>query len=316
MTRSEITTQAGRLTGRVDTSFNTTLHGFINQSIREWARKRPWLSLKGRQRLFANGTRHLVLPSYMERPVSIFNVSNSLPVEAGGNWDFEFPGRLADQTVGTPIEWQDMGSVATTRAPTGFVSLASDSDSDTSIDVRLTGFSHVSDSSGTPLEFQIVHETISLTGSSPVTATNLFVSIETISKTDDTTGNVTVTDAAAGRAISRLGPFDPQARFRRLEFIMLPAAGTELEVTFIRQPEELEADTQSAHPSIDEDFLIWNTAGLGLVALGERQAGITFIQKAQQVLDDSDFREKSFGDQFLRTQPLLDGFDEERRLLS
>jgi hypothetical protein len=307
-TRSEIVTQAGRLIGRPDTNFQGTLQDFLNQSIRDWARKRPWASLKRRLTVYATGSRFLILPSFVERPVQVFDVSNIHPVESGGNWDFEFPSALATQTNGIPIEWQDMGTVATISDPSDYISVESDNSGDTE-EIRISGFSHVSEASGTALEYEVVHESIALSGTSAVTSTHNYVEVLTIGKANDTTGKVSV--RSGGSLLARLNRYETQARYRRIEFIRVPNSGTQFEITALFKPNELEHDSQTPHPSIEGDFLLWSTAGFGLMSIGERQAGLFYLQKAQAILEQTDFRDKNFGDQFHRMIPIVDAYQAE-----
>jgi hypothetical protein len=315
MTRGELVTQIGRLTGRTDTNRQTSIQDFLNQSIREFALLRPWAGLKQNMNAFADGTAFITLPGWVERPMYVFDVSNINPVEPGAIWDYQFETALADKTTGLAIEWRDAGTLPTTKVPTGVLTIESTDAGDTE-DIRIAGFSHVSEASGTPLENQIVHETMTLTGTSPVSSSNSYTRVMSISKNADTTGNIYVRDAAASAVlIASLGAFEDQTRYKRLEFLRIPSAGTKFEIRVLRKPIELENDAQSAEPAIPEDYLLWNTAGLELVALGERQAGLTFLQKARALADQEDFKDKNFGDQALQMIPITDYRNSERRMV-
>lgn len=305
-TRSNILAEAGRRAGRTDTTFLTTLRGFLNEAVREWARKRPWIGLKRRLRMPTNGTRFLVLPSFVERPMELFDVTNASPIMPGANWDYEYPGAHADLQSGQALEWQDMGTVAAVTDPSGRVVVLSSSSADTSIEVTLIGRTRDTAASGTALEYLWTHEDLTLLGTSPVTSTNLFDELTTFSKSTNTAGTVTCRAASGALPLSRLGRFDNEARYRRLELMRIPAAGSVIELTVQVRPDSLDNDNQSPHPSIDEDFLTWYTAGLGLVSLGERQAGLTFLQKATAILDQVDFRDKAWGDMPNRIIPVWD----------
>lgn len=309
-TRSKITTQIQNLTGKNESDFQTTIHGHIDAAIREWSRLRPWPSLRREISLYANGTRYLTMPSFVERPVSVFDVTNVAPVAAGSHWDEQYPGGLAQGTVSRAIEWQDAGYVATTVDPTGHITIQSSHASDTAT-VYFEGFIHDSGASGTPMERILVQDSLSLNGQTPVSSTYDFEEILSIGKSSDTSGYVTVKDAVAGSVISRLGLYEDRATLRRIQFMRRPAAGTHFEVTVITRPPTLESDDNALHPSIDADFVKWYASALVLYQIGERQAGAFYEAKAEKKLEDAHQRELNFGDNQIQMLPLYDMYGEE-----
>lgn len=314
MTRADIITQVGRLTGRTDDSYEATIAGFLNQSIREYARERPWIGLRQLWKTFATGRPYIILPQWVQRPLSVFDVSNVNPVEAGALWDFEQASAYASRVSGLAIEWRDMGTVPTVTEPSGNVTVASGDSSDTEA-IRITGFAHISEASGTALESKVVHESLTLTGTSPVSSTYSYTQLLSISKTNDTSGDVSVRDAASGTLLTTLGAYDDETRHLRIELLRVPTAGTEFRIAVMRRPLELEDDAQAPEPGISEDYLIWHTAGLSLISLGERQAGVTYVQKAQAIVEKEHFRDRNFGDTPLQMIPITATREAEERMV-
>jgi hypothetical protein len=314
MIRSDIISDVQRLVGRSDTNFNATLNSFLNHSVREWARKRPWLGLRRRISAFANGTPYIILPSYVERPEYIFDVTNARAILPGGNWDWEFASALAANQAGAALEWKDLGTVASVTDPAGYITIESDAAADTAINLHITGYSQDTTMSGTPLELKVISETLALNGQTPVTSTLEFNEIVSVGKESATSGSVSVRDAASSTMLSRVGPDESESVHRRIQLMRVPSSGTQLQVLAVTKPFEMSNTNQAPHPSIDSDFLVWNTAGLALTTLGERQAGILYLQKARAILDDESFVDENFGDQFIQMIPTYNSFEAEDNL--
>jgi hypothetical protein len=312
--RAEIVQLVQDLTGWNDATFAPIIRRALNESIRTWARRRPWASLTREIDLVANGTRYLTLPDFIERPVYFFDKTNKAPILPGARWDQDFPGSFGEGTVGRPFDWKDAGYVATIGNPAGYVTAQSADVSDTGY-VYLTGLVQDTTASGTALEWIKTQESITLNGQTPVTASNLFTEVYSFS-TDSEDGDVTLLDEGnSSLPISRIPQYETAARFPRVQFLRIPQAGLVLEVAYLQTPPDLENDAQSPHPSIDEDFLKWHTAGIVLNNIGERQAGFAYIAKGEEVLAKADFREKNFGDRPIQMTPLTDYHGEEEAML-
>lgn len=308
-TRSKLTTQIQNLSGKNESSFQTTIHGYIDAAIREWARLRPWPSLQRDITLYANGTRYLTMPPYVELPLSIFDVTNVSPIMTGAHWDEQYPGSYAQNTVSRAIEWQDAGYVATTYDPMGYLTIQSSHASDTAT-IYFEGLIPDFSASGTPMANFVVQDSLSLDGSTPVTCTYNFTEVLSIGKGEDTNGYITVNDSTRS-AVARLGRYEHRSSLRRVQFMRIPTAGTEFRVRVLLKPPTLEADAHALHPSIDEDFVKWYATSLVLYQIGERQAATLYESKAQKKLEDSYLREFNFGDNRIQLIPQYDMHGEE-----
>src|ERR1051326_3194847 len=289
--------------GYNDDNYNDQWNSFINEAVREAARRYPWDGLEDVITLTSDGTKFLILPPFVDTVIHLYNKSFFIPVDRGGSWDREASAIYGQQTPGRVINYDRIGEVATLRDPTGYLWLKSSHASDLQ-SLYVTGRINNSGASGTGLQSTISTLAITSTGTSPITLSTLFSQVVSISKTTDANGDFFFYDAGASNAhISFLGQYDDEARFKRLQLLYKPADQTIFELRFRYKIPPLKNDAQSPHPSIKPDFTVHHALSLHYEQQQQFSKSSAKSAKALQVLQDEANKDANFDEPYAQIVP-------------
>lgn len=309
MNVGEILTQAQRLAGRVDPGFDSRVVRFINEGVDVWARKIPWPTLRRVGDFVATGGRDLVLPPHVLRVVWIADKTNKNPVHPLDPWDREYPVPYMADSSGAPQHWREEGIVPVIAQPTSPATLEVRTTASDSFAVHIAGYARDTTASGTADYEHFVEEILSVGGTGTYSTANQYIRVISIGKDDLTNGDLRVYNGTT--AISRIHRNRYRAEYRRLEFLQIPTAGTEIRVGYLERPPALTQATQQAHPAIDPDYLVWYAAGLIHHSQNQKDMGDVYIARAEQKLEDRIYAERMHGDRDLQGIPDQNYWDNE-----
>ena len=296
-------------TGFSDSAYRPRWLAFINQAVREFARRQPWQGLEDTFTAKTDGTQYLVMPHYVDTVVSLLNITDSLPVERGGDWETRSPAIYAQGTAGRPFEYDNAGDVPVTTDPTGYLWFRSTSVSDTQT-VFVTGLVANSGASGA-VERTIKNVSVAATGTSPVTLSSLFAKILSISKSTDTNGDFYFFDAGASNAhISFMAAGETEAAFRRLKLLFKPDAQRSLQIRFRYRIPKLNDNSQSPPPAVKSDYIVEQAIVYHWAEQEQFSKSQAAAQSAQRVLESESNKDNNFAEPFNRITPALPGYSD------
>lgn len=277
-TLGEIITAVQRNTRRNDVDMTARIKSAVNEAVREWARLLPWPDLRTVESIAHSGGRNLVLPGHIENISWIFDITNKAAIDASSDqWDRDNTYDYAAGTVGYAKEWEDAGIVPAWTSVSGPLVAQNSGASDTTA-LYVTGMAQSTAFSGPLGQYHAVEE-LSMVGSTSYTTTQNFISVESLVKSSDCTGLITIT--CGGAAVALLGPLDQAAEYRQIRLMNIPAIGTLFTYGAFMKPKKLKDNNQSPHPSIDPDFLAWYATYLIQMQLKEPE---TAAQSRAQAL--------------------------------
>lgn len=289
-------------TGMVDVDYRPKFVRFVNDSIREFARRWPWESLEGSVDLKSDGTKYLVLPHYIDTVISILNLTDVVPVNSSGDFDREATTAEAQGTTGRVSDYQKAGDVPATQDPAGYCYLRSTHASDTSL-VYICGLAANSGASGA-LESTYRETSATLYGSTAVTLSTLFTRLFSVSKATETSGDVFLHDAGTGNAqISFIPKAETCAKFKRVQLMFAPDSQKQFRVRFRYKIPPLTQDSQSPHPAVKDDFIIQYAMALHLNEQEQYQKQVLAEQKATAILEAEANRESNFDEPYSQIIP-------------
>lgn len=300
MNFSEIKTEIKRLTGRNDSDFDDRISKAVNRAMRDWARTLPWDGLKRTVDMTHQGGRTMIFPSEVMRVMWVLDTDNTVAVEAASRqWDREEPYSLATDRTGTAEEWEPGGVSPLHTATTGPLEVFSSNASDV-ISLYVQGQARVSGGSG-PLDDYAAGEIIVLAGTTPVTSTNGYVRVDSLCKSDDSNGLITI--RALGNMVGLISQFDREPKCQVVRFLDIPSSGTVFRCGVYAEPTPLVAAYQAPHPSVDTDYLIWAACGDIHWQLREGSRATGALRKAERIAANAAGIDKMFGDYGGRVVP-------------
>jgi len=246
---------------RQDSALRTkTLHA-LDEAVQWYARRAPWDGLfEPGEEFLTNGSEYLVLPERVARVVRVADLSNSLPVEPGGNdWE-RYPTFLQKTAGGAAIEWRPAGEVPVVRQPEAATTLTIDPDVSESFSVYVRGLVRDSNASGTALELYDVLETVVVSSEAEVATTNSFMRIDEVSKKYASDANLTL-KYSDGTVVGRIPGWSMGPSYQRIQLFNVPTVATRLSVSYKRRPPRITAEEQSIDPAINIDAIVWRAAG-------------------------------------------------------
>lgn len=299
-TFGDIIVEVQRLTGRNDSGYVDRIKAAVNRAVEEWARLLPWPGLQRIGDINHAGGRELVLPSDVDRLVWIMNKSTPAAVAAGdGHWDECFPAEFANDTVGTPYQWEDAGYTPTWTGVTGPLQVWSTGASDAAV-IFITGFNQDTAISG-PLGVYQVAEAVNIVGATPYTTTSMFQTVESIGKSADTDGVIKI--ACGGVVVSMIGPLEADARYRKIRFMNIPAAGTVFKYYGYTRPPRMVNSSQVPPATVGADYLMWQAAADIHFELREGDRSKYCSSRAAAIAQGVITKEQQFGDSTSRIVP-------------
>lgn len=233
-----------------------------------------------------SGTSQYGLPHYVRRVLNIEDPTNRRSIfgVTGRQYDVRYPGTDA---TGTPDQAYPLGVFGVEKQPSaaGVITLVSSDNGDSGTDykVNVRGFS-----SGV-----LVDETVTMTGTTPVSTTTSFTTLERIVKVpiSDSTlfdGDITVTDAAAN-TLTIIPTYWESPDHQWIEFYPIPDAAITYTVRAEMRKPPLVAD--SDWPEIAQeyhDLLVWGVTQdlfpkVGLESIADRHAR-TYQERMREYL--------------------------------
>lgn len=290
-------------TGWTDSAYRSRWREFINSAIREYARRQPWDGLEDTITLVADGTRYLLLPHFVDSIVHIVNKTSKLPVNREGDWDREATGPYVDGTAGTTIAYDKIGIVPALADPAGYAVLQSTHASDLQT-ISFTGLVATSGASGTGLGSRMGALSVSASGTSPVTLSTLFTRFISISKVTNSNGDFFVFDAGAtNRHIAFISRYETDSRFKRLQLMYVPSAGTLFEIKFRYRIQPIVLDEQSPHPAIPFDYIVSEAIAIHYREREQDQKAAIKSGEATRVLEGEAHKDNNFDEPYSRVIP-------------
>lgn len=290
--------------GYKDASFTTHWKAYLNEGLREFARRHPWPGLEDEYTtVIPANSRYLIFPHFVEEVLDITDVSNSTHIERAGEFGRQSPATFAQLTTGRPIQYDLIGEVPALAEPTGYVWLKSSNASDTS-PVYISGLVAQSGASGTAAAHSVVAETTALNGVSPVTLSTLFTRFLAISRTSDLTGDFLAFDAGnSGAHMCIIPRGESSSRYKRAQFLYVPSANTTVRIRFRHKVPQLVDDGQVPPPGVEADFLINYALGVYWRFQEQYQKAALHDAKAGAILQAEATRDENFGEPFSQIQP-------------
>jgi len=300
MNFNQLVIEVQRITGRNDSGFTDRIKKSINRALRQWARALPWDGLKKHGTIAHSGGRDLYLPAEVERLIWLLDKTNQEPVVTSSQWDRDNAYELAQDQNGYASQWE-FGGVAPTWTPvSGPISIYNSGASDV-LSVYVTGLAQHTSMSG-PMGLFSVGETLSLIGLTAATGTNSFYRIDSICKSDDSDGYITI-QANGTDPVAILSPFERESQYRKVRLLDIPAAATEFMYCAYVRPTPLVNGAQTTDPSVDKDFLIWAAASDIFWQLREGDRAKGAWKKAEEIARHERGVERGFGDWSGRVVP-------------
>jgi hypothetical protein len=289
-----------------DSRYRSTWRTFINESIREFARRHPWPGLEDDMSMvLPSGQRFLVFPHFIEDVLDIHDMTNHAHIDRDGEFGRNSPRIFSQGTTGKPVMYDSVGDVAALADPTGYVYMQSGDASDTDI-AYVTGLIAVSGASGTPLAWAEKTESVTANGTAAVTLTNQFVRINSICRATNTSGDYFFYDAGdSNKHVSFIPAGGTDARFRRIQFMRIPSAQTLLRVRFRHRIPPIVNDDQGVPPAVDEDFLIQYTIAQYQREKEQYQKAELHERKAANTVQARAHKEQNYGEAHSQIEPYL-----------
>lgn len=293
MNFSELKVEVKELTGRNDSRFDTRVEKALNRALRDWARILPWDGLRKVDNITHQGGRHLVFPADVDRVVWILDTTNYRPVQASdGQWDRADPYGYGNDTVNYADEWDQAGKVPTLTGVSGPMAIYSSAASDV-VTVYFQG--QVLAAGGTaPRDLYRWGESVSIVGTTPVTTSASYYSLDSIVKDADTDGVLTV--ESQGTVVARIDPFERESKYVQVSFLQIPVAATVFRYAAYTRPTPLVSAYQTTHPSVEQDYLVWAAAADVHWQLKEGTRGTAAKRRAEEIAAKAMGKERQFGD--------------------
>jgi len=296
-----LVTEAQRLAGRVDNTWNSRTKRWLNDALKQWATDVPWPTLIKEEVFVSDGTEALILPQRVSTLLWAGDKTNKSDIKPAKYWDKEYPSSFFGRSSGKAEFWRSVGTVATVREPTyGKINVITSATDQTTVYVE--GLTVNSDASGTADYYHFASETIAVPGVAAVQSANDYYRIDTIGKDDYTTGDFVVWDSSSN-VLARIRAKATRAEYQKIEFIHKPTAGTEIYVQYLAAPAVLTENYQIPHTSVNTEYLIWSAAATIHDAQGQAQEAELKRRHAEEILERHIHKLKSYGDKDYRALP-------------
>lgn len=307
MKLSDIVDRAQELADRKDTKWDARCRRWTNEAIEQWALKLPWPTLK-RSEDFTFDSREatgriLTLPQYVLKVLTVADDTNNRVVRRGENPDLDFPLKHLDNSATAALFFRELGFAAVHDQPAAAAALRAQSTVSDAVTIYVAGLAQDTAASGTPDQTYQARESIITSGSSITAGSTLFVRVDTIGKdSDSSNGDVLISTAADGQ-LARIYQDDDMSRYRQLEFLGAPTAGTVFQIEYLLKPHPLRASNDFPPPAVDIDYIIWYVTSMIHRAQGNVEEAEVFLARAEGILERNASFEKNAGDQDYRAFP-------------
>lgn len=296
--------EAQRRVGRVDSGWDARTRRALNFALEEWARARPWPTLKRHETFLTDGTSRLVLPPRVMVVNWLADKTNLRPLYPDRNMDRNAPANFLAGTNSAAFRWNELNVQPVTSQPgSGSPSaLVFQSQTVNPTTIHVTGLAIDTNASGTADYLHFAEEFVSVPSTDPVTGTLLYASVESIGKDAQTLSDIVVWDTSSN-PIGRIPANGYRSEYRQLELLFTPPAGTQIEVGYLTQPPALATDPQVPHPAVDPNYLI--TYAASILAQEQNQSTIAELMasRAERILERKADQEIVQGEDDFSIQP-------------
>jgi hypothetical protein len=290
-----------RIADRVDPSYRVRVLDSLDEAQQWYSSQVPWDALK-RIEDFQSTGEFLTLPDRVNKIIRIGDRTNARPLNPGEFFEHRRSGAYFQRTTGAPLEWRDMGFVATVKDLSAAAVIHVSSTASEAIAVQVRGLVSDSTASGTSLALYEAKETMSLVGAT-LASTNTYTTIIAIQKDKGTTNDVLIGTAADGQ-IARIPSWEARPMYRKVQFSPVPS-GQALEVVYFRRPDRITSENDALDPAVNEEALMWRAAGNLHWMDNEGQAAERAWQKANEVIALKRNEEETFGEKDFTVSPWL-----------
>lgn len=304
MNLNALTVACENRSGFNDPAYRTTWHEFINEAVREYARRQPWAGLEDSEdAVLSANQRYHIFPTYVDEILEITDLTNYGTIDREGDFGKRYPRQFTQGTAGQPVLYDLVGDVPALAGPSGYCYAVSSHVSDTAI-LYLDGIAANSGASGTALAYSQKRESVTLNGTTPVTLTNLFTQFTSIGKATVTSGDYILYDAGNTNAhISLIPSGELDARFRRIQLMRIPSVNTEIRYRFRHRPPALVTEDQAPHPAVDSDFIIQYAISLFQREQDQYQKAELHERKATNTIRARANKDHNFGEPYSQIIP-------------
>jgi hypothetical protein len=291
--------RAQKLANRVDPGYRDRALEALDEACQWYASQVPWDSLKKTEDFTASGE-FLILPDRVGKVVRLFDRTNQRPIEAGEFLERRMPSAYAARTTGQPCIWRDFGISPIAKDLSAASVLQFSTTASEGIDIQIRGLVQDTAASGTALEFYEVRETLTMAGVTQASA-NTYSKIVSIQKDHSTAEDVIVGTVADGQ-LARIPSWESRPRYPKLQ-LQPASSGTQVEVGFFRRPDRLTSEDDPLDPAINEEAVVWRTAGNLHWMDNEGQSAQGAWSKANEALAIKRNQEQTFGEKDHHIQP-------------
>lgn len=295
-------TESQRLASRVDSDFNDRCRRWINEAQTQWAISVPWKTLARQETFAMDGTQNLILPERVLTVKWVLDRTNKHPIKPYDTMDQDYPWAIVQNTPGAIQAWEELGIQPVVRQPSASGTLQVQTTASDTFNVYLAGLVEDTNQSGTAEQFYTVKETVVVSSSGPNTTSNSFVRVEVFGKDKYSAGDVTLKDVS-GNQLARLPAYSLQSEYRVLRFMLVPDAGTLVDIFYLQKPLPLVDNAQQPPPAVETDYLIWYAAGMMHAAQGQEEQSQVKLARAQEILTRRITKDRKHGDKDWRAIP-------------
>lgn len=292
-------------TGFADSDFRARWRDYLNEALREHARRYPWPGLEDYLELaVTNGQRYLTFPPYVQDVLAVHNLTDNQEIHRSGEFERTHPATFAQGTTGRPYLYEPVGHVPVVADPAGKLRFNSSHASDLDL-VYVTGLAAASGASDPALTSLETVEEITAAGTSPVTLSTLFTKITSIGKATNTNGDFYFYDTGASPhpQLSVLPRDELEADFFRVQLHFIPDGAKTFRIRYRHKTPRLTNDSQHVPPGVDVDFLVHEAVATFHREKEQNIKAQVHAQKATDIATQRANQQENFGEPFSQIMP-------------
>lgn len=301
MNLNELINRLQDRTGYNDPAFRTTWRNYVNDALRDYARKHPWPGLEGETHVIAAaGASQVILPHFVDSIIEFYDTANNTLVQRHSGILKDWPVIAGKLTTGRAFYYEELSPVPSIRPPKSFLNFESSGQSDTS-PLYATGIFRNTSYSGTPAERYERTDTANANGLSAVTLSVHFEELTALGRASALSSTYIVRDSSGVLAV--IPPFHHASRYRRVRIHYALSKQTAFRLKYRRLPVPLIDSDQQLPPGVDPDYILEHAIGLWKQQQGQYQQGAIHTQRAISIAQDRAQIDQAGGEFFSRITP-------------
>lgn len=310
-TFKELQDEVGRFIGRPGAQYLSKIKDWINDAVQDYTRQiaTPWT--RRRRRFLSNGEQSFGCPQDVDMPVWILNVTDKQPVDPGIQWDRAYPLSMSGRDQGVPWQWQPDGYQPVIEQPGSGVYLTAETVAGVEDNVYVGGEAQDSTSSGLTSQYFRVQDTVYCTEASVITLSQLFTTIDEISRDANSDGRCVIRRSDNGKAISIIERGERVPRYTWVAFMRKPPTGHQFEMAYIPKVPRLIQDQDPIPAYVDASFVKWYACEVGCRDNDLRDKAQFAARKAEEAIIEERQKQLNFGDNVWQSMPYDDEWDLE-----